>query len=322
MTKFSTFLNGLTEDTTPDPAADFVVTYDADAATSKKVKLSNITGSSSVSAADSQDFRITLESGVPASTSDQANKTTVYVTPYRGNQISLYDGAATWNTFTSAEMSVAVGAYTASKPYDVFIYDNAGTPTIETLVWTNGTTRATALVYQNGRLVKTGATTRRYIGTIYIDAGQKCQDTLLLRYVYNYYNRINRKLLFYDAAAHTATNQTTWRQWNNSAAAQVVGIWGVQEDDVFISFGSNIWTNTNAKSVYLACAVDATTPHDPDIGYGLGQFPTAANAKATAARSGYKSIAAGYHYVALIEAGDTSSIASYEAGALHVVSGR
>lgn len=44
MTKFSTFLNGLTEDTTPDTAADFVVTYDASVATSKKVKLANIAG--------------------------------------------------------------------------------------------------------------------------------------------------------------------------------------------------------------------------------------------------------------------------------------
>lgn len=42
MSKFSTWLNGLTEDTSPDGAADYLVTYDASATTSKKVKPNNI----------------------------------------------------------------------------------------------------------------------------------------------------------------------------------------------------------------------------------------------------------------------------------------
>jgi len=47
MSRFSTWLNGLTEDVTPDMANDFAVTYDASAATSKKVKLSNIAAGAS-----------------------------------------------------------------------------------------------------------------------------------------------------------------------------------------------------------------------------------------------------------------------------------
>lgn len=43
--KFSTWLNGLTEDITPDKDNDLVVTYDANAATSKKVKITNIISS-------------------------------------------------------------------------------------------------------------------------------------------------------------------------------------------------------------------------------------------------------------------------------------
>lgn len=42
MSRFSAWLNGLTEDTTPDANADFVVTYDASATTSKKVKVANV----------------------------------------------------------------------------------------------------------------------------------------------------------------------------------------------------------------------------------------------------------------------------------------
>ncbi len=47
--------------------------------------------------------------------------------------------------------------------------DSSGTPTLEALVWTNDTTRATALVRQDGVWSKTGALTRRYLGTVRVD---------------------------------------------------------------------------------------------------------------------------------------------------------
>lgn len=168
---------------------------------SRKVTLDTLQAILSIK--DVADGRLTLESGVPISTSAQSNKTTLYYTFYTGNKIGLYDGTS-WHVRTFAELSIAVGAYTASKPYDIWVYDNAGTPALDSTVWTDATTRATALAYQDGVLVKSGAATRRYVGTIYIDSGQKCQDTVLLRYVYNYYNRINRKLLFTDTGSHTA----------------------------------------------------------------------------------------------------------------------
>ena len=108
-----------------------------------------------------QDFRLTLTSATPVTPADVTGATTIYCTPYKGNQIALYDGSSSWNTRTSAEFSLALGTLTSGKPYDVFCYDNAGTPTLEFLAWTNDTTRATALVYQDGVLVKSGATTRR-----------------------------------------------------------------------------------------------------------------------------------------------------------------
>jgi len=95
--------------------------------------------------------RLTLQSGVPVSVSGQSAKATVYFTPYCGDRISLYDGSY-WKLFTFTEKSVAVPATTVT-PFDVFMYDNAGTLTLEALSWTNDTTRATALVLQNGVLV-------------------------------------------------------------------------------------------------------------------------------------------------------------------------
>lgn len=80
-------------------------------------------------------FRLSLESGQPLSTSDQSAKTTLYATPFGGNWLSFYNGS-TWIPRQSAEFSLALSGLTPFRGYDVFAYDNAGTPTLETLGWT------------------------------------------------------------------------------------------------------------------------------------------------------------------------------------------
>jgi hypothetical protein len=87
-------------------------------------------------------FRLTLETGVPISTTDQTAKTTLYCTPYKGNSIQLWDGAA-WTTYASAEFSLALGTLTNAMNYDVFAYQSGGTPTLEMLAWLNATVTVT-----------------------------------------------------------------------------------------------------------------------------------------------------------------------------------
>jgi len=111
--------------------------------------------------------RLTLETGTPVSTTDQLAKTSVYWTPYRGNRIALFDGTVWQLHAITTDLTLALGTKTAALPYDVFMYSNAGDATLEDLAWTNATTRATALTTQDGILVKSGATTRRYLGTYY-----------------------------------------------------------------------------------------------------------------------------------------------------------
>lgn len=75
------------------------------------------------------DFRLSLTTGVPITTSDVVAATTIYCTPYSGNQISLYDGAQ-WNVISSAQFSLALGTLTNVTMYDVFCYNNSGVPTL------------------------------------------------------------------------------------------------------------------------------------------------------------------------------------------------
>jgi hypothetical protein len=208
----------------------------ASPSTSGNVMTSNGTAWTSAAAGGSSKFacngRLTLETGVAISTTDQVDKITLYFTPYQGNQIGLYNGSSAWTTISFAELSLNISAFTASKPYDIWVYNNAGTATLDSTVWTSGTARATALVLQDGVYVKSAATTRRYVGTIYMDAASKCQLTFGMTpaaggsapkcYVYNYYNRILMNFMSLDNTNSWSYSTAVWRA-KNAAVGSGIG---------------------------------------------------------------------------------------------------
>ena len=174
--------------------------------------------------------RLTLTSGTPVTTADVTGATSIYFAPYAGNRIALYDGSSAWNVRTFTEITIAVGTIAAGKPFDIFAYDNGGTVTFDApLAWTNDTSRATSLTTQDGVLVKTGATTRRYIGTFYTTATTTTEDSFAKRFLWNYYNRQDRALRpALTSGTHTYTTATI-RQWDADTAQQadlVVGVAG------------------------------------------------------------------------------------------------
>lgn len=206
------------------------------------------------------DGRLTATSATPVTTSNVAAATSIYYTPYKGNRIALYDGSALWNTRTFTEITISISGCTASKPYDVFMYDNAGTVTAETLVWTSATARATALTTQDGVLVKTGATTRRYVGSFYCNSsGGQTDDTLSKRLLWNYYNRVPRPMRLLEATATWNYTLATWRQANGSTSNQLdvmVGWAEVPLDANVLAISSNSTAGVNR---FVAIGEDSTT---------------------------------------------------------------
>jgi len=205
-----------------------------------------------------QDFRMTLTSGTPVTTADVTAATTLYVTPMVGNRIALYSGLY-WKVRTSAQMSIAVPS-TTNTMYDLFCYDNAGVPTLEALAWTNDTTRATALAYQDGVLVKSGATTRRYLGSFRTTgvSGQT-EDSLAKRYVWNYYHRRVRPMRAQEATDTWSYNTATIRQANASAANQLDYVQGVAEDAVEARIQANFVQSNAGNYSVVGVGVDSTT---------------------------------------------------------------
>lgn len=77
--------------------------------------------------------RVTLTSGKAVTDTDVLAATTIYFTPYGGDLWSAYSGTA-WTLRSGTEISLPVPASTNTN-YDLFLFDNAGTWTLETQVW-------------------------------------------------------------------------------------------------------------------------------------------------------------------------------------------
>lgn len=256
------------------------------------------------------DGRLTLETGVPVSVTDQTAKTSVYFTPYKGNMINLDDGSESWATFLEfTEKSVAVPS-TTNTPFDIFGYDNAGVLALETLNWTNDTARATALAWSKGVRIKSGAPTRRYLGTgRTTGVSGQCEDSAGgthqaggKRFLWNNYNRVLRALKVIDTTDSWSYATGTWRQANNASSNKVEFVVGVAEDivkaDLYVSVSL---ASNSARAASVGIGIDSVT-----AGSGMrhGGFNISANTliAPTSATHAYNP-AEGYHYLAWLEFG-------------------
>ena len=154
--------------------------------------------------------RISGTSGVAVTTTDVATTASVWLVPYNGNRVALYNGTR-WVLYTLANTDTALGTLTANKNYDVFVYWSGGTlaPAGEfSAAWTTDTTRADALGTQDGVLVKSSDHTRRYAATIRTISTTQTTDTARQRFIANYYNAVDRTLALYGSGMWTCNTAT------------------------------------------------------------------------------------------------------------------
>ena len=241
--------------------------------------------------------RITLESGVPVSTSSQTSKSTIYYTPYTHDWVRLYDGTRP-KLYQFTERSLALSGLTSGKNYDVFLYDNAGTLTLElSAAWTNDTTRADALAWQAGvGYVKSGTATRLWLGTIRttgttttgLEFGSV--DTKPYCFLKNTYNRVRAAFRWSDSTNSWSYSSTTLRAMNNSENARFEFVEvepGVVDAAVHIHIGGS-------GNGQIAVGYDTTTA----VYTAIAQYNAVGQ---TGVMSESVRTAAGYHYIAPLE---------------------
>lgn len=155
--------------------------------------------------------RLTFTTGTPFQLTSNVF-TTLYFTPYLGNKISLYNGTS-WALYTFTERSFTDGALAANTSYYVYIYDNAGTLTLEC--------SATGVTTQDGIWVKSGATTHRLLGFVRTTANTgefafQHTATPLRPWLQNVYNRAPVSGWVGGITGTTGTTSGT-RAWGNDA---------------------------------------------------------------------------------------------------------
>lgn len=230
--------------------------------------------------------RLTLTSGVPVTTSDVTGAATIYFTPFIHNRVSLFNGTR-WKTYAFTELSLALGTLTSGKNYDVFLYDNSGTLTLElSAAWTNDTTRADALTRQDGVYVKSGATTRLYLGTFRTTSTTTTEDSYGgahqaggKRFLWNYYNRALRAIAVKDTTDSWTYSTATWRQTNNNTGNKVEYVVGLSLEVVKAS-AQAIATQSSSGFFAAGVGVDATNANSAAVygssGAGSGALSTLA----------------------------------------------
>lgn len=248
--------------------------------------------------------RLTLTTGLPVTISDVTAATTVYYTPAGNcNGIALYDGTQ-WNDYAFAELSIAVPA-TTSTLYDVFAYDNGGVVALELTAWTNDTTRATALVLQDGVYVKTGALTRRYLGQFRTTgvSGQT-EDSVAKRYVCNQYNKVASPMYVLEATNTWTYTTAAYRQANAAAANQLdFLVCGVGGDAIEATLHA-IFSNDNA-SVFANAAIGLDSTTTPATGLTIERTRTTGANTPVILEASLRSIpAAGRHTLVWLEYSD------------------
>ena len=263
-------------------------------------------GSPSVGAGAIQsNGRLTLESGVPVSSTDQTAKNAIYYTPYNGNILSLYNGT-NWNAYTFSEITLTTAGCVANANYDVFAYVSGSSVALEfSAAWTNDTTRSHALTLLNGVYVKSSDTTRRYIGTVRSNASAQLTDSLANRLVWNFNNRILRSMsqIIYSGS-HTYNGGI--REWNGGTGiTRMYFITGIN-GETFTASGQfavictlNIPSNCNY-------AVDSTTS-----AFGMGTADDRAAAFTRRAMTVNGLVNAGFHYLTAIQSTESSGSTNY-----------
>lgn len=243
--------------------------------------------------------RLSTESGVGVSTTNRTSQSTLYFVPYLGSMIALYDGVSGWELFNFTQRTLTLAALTSGKNYDVFLYNNAGTLTLElSAAWTNDTTRADALTTQDGIYVKSGATSRRYMGTIRTTSTTTTEDSTSKRFVWNQCNPFVRTLLVIDTTDSWTYTGDTWRAANNSAGNLVEYVTGMA--NILVTARALVLAKSSSGVVdYISSGVgvDASASNSADI-RGTS-VDSGAISQVWGYYEGYPGL--GYHYLQWIE---------------------
>lgn len=217
-------------------------------------------------------LRLTLETGVPVSSSDQTAKSTLYLTPIVSGEIWTYDSSV-WTRHVTSEVSlnldtaVAGAAIASGSNYDVYAYWTGSAIALELAVW-GGDTTIPSRARQDGVWVKDSDHSRRLVGCIRGSASGDTEDSLAKRFVWNLYNRLPRPMSVTESADSWTYTTDTWRAYNNSNTNRLQFLQGLNDTLVLAhAFGAGSNT-TGTQAVSVGIGLDVTNANSARTFWG------------------------------------------------------
>lgn len=187
----------------------------------------------------------------------------------------------------------------ADTNIDYFLFDVSGTPTLRMILWTDATTRASALTTLNGRDVLDSENEYIYVGSgRTTDTEGETADALKKRFCINHYNALPRPMGFVDDTGHSYAT-AAWRQMRGQAANKVEFIIGVSKQ--IVKATQSIYVSSGGgDSSHISIGLDAVNA--VPTGALSAHFYNSADVFQVTMNAIYRGLPGiGYHYLAPIE---------------------
>ena len=251
--------------------------------------------------------RLTLQSNDPIY-QNNISSSTIYFTPYFGNNINLYDiSSSQWKDYSFNQLSLILSGMTTNTNYDIFIYYNGSNLILEKNAWTNNITRLDNIIYQDGIPVKSGSLNKRYLGTFRATSATTTEDSSSKRFVYNANNQIFKTIQAYDNTSHTYSLSTirSYRNITTVGLTRVELISGLNNKIYSLNCISDFTTESNISSVGIS--LDSTTTFNSSVINSTYINFGSESRRMKSCIIDNINIDPGYHYIQLCQSGSSIS---------------
>jgi hypothetical protein len=254
------------------------------------------------------DCRTYLVSGSPYSDGSSSGNGTIYFGPCSnlGQYLTLDNGSGVLQTYAVSEISLSLASgFSSGDVYDLYVYNNSGTLTLDTAVWSNTTTPPLRSTDAAGRLTKSSATNELLIGAFYMISSTKTADWTGERLLSNFYNLAPKSLLATDTTSSWTYNSTTIRAANSNTSDGVGRVsFLLTIPESLTAFAYAAAYEASGAGAQSGLQLDATTSYAA-VGY------TNTTVVATLSCSTALTPSAGLHYLQRVESCQTTGTATY-----------
>lgn len=208
--------------------------------------------------------------------------TSLKLVPYNGQFIRI---AGKVYAIPFAGITISNAGLSASTSYYVYLYNNAGTLTLEFSTTGHVTDPSAGNI---GVEVKSSDSTRTLVGMVRTDASSQFRDSATNRYVASWFNRRIRSLQG-SGTGGASTASTSWVEINSASRVDFV-VWA--DDQGWAECSGLVYNNTGSDISYMNIMVDGSV-----AGTTVSEQTTIVNASNGTASSVGLQVGEGYHWV-------------------------